>query len=109
MYFIAKTLISALIIAVVTQLADKMPKAGALIKSLPITSLIVFLVMKYEGSSDQKIATMSWDILIMVIPSLILFIALPLLINRGIGFYPALVVSTLITAFCYIISFKLLA
>lgn len=108
MYFALKILFSAFIIALVTQLADSLPKVGALIKSLPITSLIVFIIMKYEGSSDQQIATMSWDILFMVIPSLILFVVIPVMINRGFTFYPSLIAATVVTGICYLVSFKLL-
>lgn len=108
MGFVFKIIFSAFIIALVTQLADSMPKVGALIKSLPITSLLVFIIMKYEGSSDQQIATMSWDILFMVIPSLVLFVAIPVMINRGFTFYPSLIVGTVVTGLCYLASFKLL-
>lgn len=108
MNFVLKILFSAFVVGLVTLLADKMPKAGALVKSLPLTSLLVFIIMKYEGSSDQKIASMSWDILFMVIPSLVLFVVLPVLINRGVGFYASLGLSTVATAICYLISFRLI-
>lgn len=63
---------------------------AAFIKSLPLTSLLVFFFMKYEGRTDNEIAAMSWDILYLVIPSLILFIVLPLMINKGFNFYVSL-------------------
>jgi hypothetical protein len=104
-----KTLISALIISLVTFLSTKLPKAGALIMSLPITSLIVFFIMKYEGRTDSQIATMSWDTFKMIIPSLILFIILPVMINRGGSFYLSLTVATVVTSLSYMLSYKLLA
>ena len=107
MYFVIKTLISAIIISIVTAMSDKMQKGGALIKSLPITSIMVFFIMKYEGKSDQQIISMSWEILIMVIPSLVLFIALPLLMQRGISFYVSILIASVITSVGYLISFKL--
>lgn len=107
MYFIMKTLISAVIISIVTAMSDKMQKGGALIKSLPITSIMVFFIMKYEGKSDQQIVSMSWEILYMVIPSLVLFIALPLLMQRGVSFYLSMFIASLLTAGVYLISFKL--
>ncbi len=109
MYFAAKVLISALIIATVTKLSEKTPVGGALIKSLPLTSLLVFFIMKYEGRSNQEISRMSWDILYMVIPSLILFIVFPLLLDRGWSFAGSLAVSTVIMSVGYLITFKLLA
>jgi hypothetical protein len=109
MYFTIKIFISALIIAVVTKLSEKMPIGGALIKSLPLTSLLVFIIMKYEGRTNQEISSMSWDILYMVIPSLILFIAFPILLNRGVSFSLSLIVSTFIMSIGYLITFKILA
>lgn len=106
MYFFTKTLLSALVIAVVTQLAEKMPKASALIKSLPLTSLMVFLVMKYEGRTNDEISSISRDILLMIVPSLILFIALPLLLDRGLNFYVSLLISTGVMSLGYLVMYK---
>jgi len=109
MYFLVKTLISALLIATVTQLAEKMPVGSALIKSLPLTSLLVFLIMKYEGRTDQEIMSMSWDILYMVIPSLLLFILLPLLMGRGMSFAAALGTSVGVMCLGYLGMFRIIA
>lgn len=109
MYFIAKVLISSLIIATVTKLSEKMPIGGALIKSLPLTSFLVFFFMKYEGRSNGEISRMSWDILYLVIPSLILFIAFPLLLDRGWSFSTSLALSTAIMCVGYLITLKILA
>lgn len=109
MYFTLKVLISAVIIATVTKLSEKAPIGGALIKSLPLTSLLVFIIMKYEGRTNKEIALMSWDIFYMVIPSLTLFIVLPILLDRQWSFSAALGVSTLVMSVGYLISFKLLA
>lgn len=107
MYFAIKTLISALLIATVTKLSDKMPVGAALLKSLPLTSLLVFFFMKYEGRTDQEIIRMSWDILYLVIPSLVLFVTFPILLNRGFGFYISLLFATIIMGISYLFSFKI--
>ena len=108
MYFALKTLISAFLITVVTELAGRMPVGAALIKSLPLTSLLVFLIMKYEGKTEQQIGAMSWDILWMVIPSLILFALFPLLLGRGWGFGMSLVASVAVMALGYLGMFRAL-
>lgn len=109
MYFILKTLISALLITVVTQLAEKMPVGSALIKSLPLTSLLVFFIMKYEGRTNHEIMNMSWDILFMVLPSLILFILFPILMGKGLSFGMALGASLVVMSLGYLGMFKILA
>lgn len=108
MYFFVKTMISALIIAGVTQLSEKTPVGAALLKSLPLTSFLVFFFMKYEGRTDIEIMNMSWDILYLVVPSLVLFVLLPVLMSKGMNFYWAMFVSTLIMCGCYAVTLKIM-
>lgn len=108
MYFFIKVLISAVIIATVTKLSEKTPVGGALLKSLPLTSFLVFFFMKYEGRTNKEIASMSWDILYLVVPSLVLFIIFPMLLNKGWSFYSSLAVSTVIMCIGYGITLKVM-
>ena len=108
MYFLVKIMISALIIAGVTQLSEKTPVGAALLKSLPLTSFLVFFIMKYEGRTDKEIMKMSWDIFYLVIPSLILFVSLPFLMSKGMSFYLSMFVSTIVMSACYAVTLKLL-
>jgi hypothetical protein len=108
MYFAFKTLISALIIAGVTQLSEKTPTLAAFLKSLPITSFMVFFLMKIEGRTNTEMANMSWDILWLVIPSLLLFIIFPLLINKGLNFYASIGVASIVMGIGYAITLKLM-
>ncbi len=109
MYFFIKTLISALVIAGVTMLSEKTPVGAALLKSLPLTSFLVFFFMKYEGRTNQEISRMSWDILWLVIPSLILFIIFPILLDKGQGFGTSLFVASIVMVAAYGTVLKLLA
>lgn len=109
MYFTIKVLISAVIIASVTKLSERTPIGGALLKSLPFTSFLVYFFMKYEGRTNQEIKRMSWDILYLVIPSLILFIVFPLLLDKGWSFSNSLAVSTAVMCVGYIITLKIIA
>jgi hypothetical protein len=109
MYFAMKTLISALVIALVTKLSEKQILGAALIKSLPLTSFLVFFFMKYEGRTDQEFKVMSWDILKMVIPSLLLFVVFPVLLDKGWGFYLSLAGGTVVMCLAYLATFRILA
>ncbi|WPU63535.1 DUF3147 family protein [Peredibacter starrii] len=109
MYFLVKTLISALIIATVTKLSESQTITAAFLKSLPLTSLLVFFFMKYEGRTDKEIAAMSWDILYLVIPSLILFIVLPLMLNRGHNFYISMATGVFAMSIGYFVTIKVIS
>ena len=108
MYFFIKVLISAVIIATVTKLSEKTPVGGALLKSLPLTSFLVFFFMKFEGRTNNEIANMSWDILYLVVPSLVLFIVFPLLLNKGWNFYTSLAISSLVMCIGYAATLKIM-
>jgi hypothetical protein len=46
--------------------------------------------MNHEGQSAEEISGFAKDIVWLLIPSLLMFIVMPLLIERGWEFYPAL-------------------
>ncbi len=101
MYFLLKTIITALIVASVSELARRYSLFAAAIASLPLTSILA-LIWLYEDTKDvSKIAALSHDILWLVAPSLLFFIALPLLIQAGLKFYPALAASCVIMSASY--------
>jgi asparagine N-glycosylation enzyme membrane subunit Stt3 len=108
MYFTVKVLISAIIIATVTKLSEKTTIGGALLKSIPLTSFLVFFFMKYEGRTNREISQMSKDIVYLVIPSLILFVVFPMLLDRGWNFGVSLAISTVIMCGGYLITLKIM-
>jgi F0F1-type ATP synthase assembly protein I len=102
MYLAIKVLISALIVLAVSQIAKRSTLFGALIASLPLTSILALIWLYQDTKDANRVATLSSEIVWLVIPSLILFIVLPLLLKRGVTFYPALGASTLCMALGYL-------
>ena len=43
-----------------------------------------------------------------MLPSLVLFVSLPALLRRGVGFYPSLLVASVLTALSYFLMLALL-
>ncbi|MDG1007642.1 MAG: DUF3147 family protein [Alphaproteobacteria bacterium] len=96
-FFITKILVSALVIALVTEVAKLSDKWGGLIAALPTTTLLILLWMYFEGASDAKIARHIGFTMYFVLPTLPLFFALPFIINK-FGFWPAFAASIVLTA-----------
>lgn len=69
--FIIKTLVSAIIIAIVSTLARKYPNLGGLIASLPLTSLLAFIWLYQETQSIQSVSELSIAIFWMILPYLL--------------------------------------
>ncbi|MES2984943.1 MAG: DUF3147 family protein [Pseudomonadota bacterium] len=103
MYFLLKIVITALVVATVSELARRYSVFAALIASLPLTSILA-MVWLYEDTHDvQKISALSSSIFWMVLPSLLFFLVLPLLLHHGVRFYPALLIACAIMAVGYAI------
>ncbi len=105
--FITKTLISAVIIAIISTISKKYPGIGGLIASIPLTSLIAMIWLYQETQDTQKVITLSNSIFLMIFPSLIFFLVLPILLKR-INFYPAILLSSLILLITYGLYYQIL-
>ena len=101
MYLIFKTLISALIIVVVSEIAKRYTWTAALIVSLPLTSLLAFVWLYWDTKDTQKVIELSYSTIIMSIPSFVFFIILPLLLKFKQNFIFSLLVSIISTAIAY--------
>ncbi len=91
--FLAKTIISALIIATVSVVSKKVPLIGAIIISLPITSILALIWLYVDTKDSGQIVQLSNSITLMLVPSFIFFIALSILLKNNMSFPWALVIS----------------
>ena len=101
-YYILKVAISACVIVAITEIAKRSSGVAALLAALPLTSLLACMWMHFEGAEPVRIADLSGQIFWLVLPSLILFLLLPLLIKQGVGFWLSLAISVAATAACYL-------
>ena len=108
LYFALKVLISALLIAAISELARRNSGIAALLASLPLTSLLAFVWLQFEATPADQIADLSQQIFWLVLPSLLLFLILPLLLRAGFGFWLSLALSSAATAGCYLAMLPLL-
>jgi len=99
--FIVKTIVSALIIASVSTISKKAPLFGAIIISLPLTSILALIWLYVDTKDSSKLLQLSNSITIMLIPSVIFFIALSLLIKNNVKIHYALIISSLIMIVSY--------
>jgi hypothetical protein len=96
-----KVAVSALVIVAVAELAKRSPLWAAALASLPLTSLLAFVWLYLDTGDSQRVAALSQGIFWLVLPSLLLFLALPALLRAGLSFWPALGLSMLATALAY--------
>ena len=100
-FLIVKTLLSAVIITVISEIAKKSPAFAALIASLPLVSVLGMIWIYQESNDVPRIAAHAEATFWFVLPSLPMFLLLPLMLRNGIGFYLALTVNCALTALLY--------
>lgn len=86
MYFLIKTLITALIVAAVSELAGRYTLWAALLVSLPLTSILAFIWVYWDTKDTSKIIELSYSVFWLVLPSLAFFLILPFLLKQGFAF-----------------------
>ena len=95
MWFLTKTIISALVIAFASWLAGKRPALAGFIIALPLVSMLAMLFSYWQYKDMVKINQFAESILVAVPLSLIFFI--PFLLNKWLKMN---FVSTYILALC---------
>jgi len=101
MQYAIKVMITALVVVAVSETAKRSSLIAALIASLPLTSLLAFVWLYADTHDTARIASLSLDILWLVVPSLVLFVVLPLLLRLGWGFWVSLGTACACTALAY--------
>jgi hypothetical protein len=102
LYYALKVGLSALVIVAITEIAKRSSGFAALVAALPLTSLLAFVWLYVEGVEPARIAELSGQIFWLVLPSLLLFVLLPLLIRQGLNFWLSFAISIAATTICYL-------
>ena len=98
MMFAVKLALSALIIAAASELGKRSTFAGAILISLPLSSLLAITWLYVETKDTARVAAMTGGIFWAVLPSLLFFLVLPALLKRGWSYWPALGGACAVTA-----------
>ena len=98
---VIKLLLSSGIIVIVSEIAKKNTFIGGLIASIPLVSVMAMVWLYIDTKDIENINVLSKSILWMVVPSLALFISLPVLLKSGVNFYISMGISILVTMGCY--------
>ena len=86
LYLVIKAAISGVIVAAVSEIARRYPGWGGLLASLPLTSLLAMLWLWHDTGDPDRVAELSISTFWFFLPSVPLFVALPLLIRSGVPF-----------------------
>ena len=98
---IGKGLLAGSIVVAASEIAKKSAVFGALVVSLPLTSILAMIALYHDTRDASQVADFAESILWLVVPSLALFIVLPIMIRRGWAFEVSLVAGVIATITAY--------
>lgn len=109
MFVLAKIGISAALIALISELGKRQPALAALVASLPLVSVLAMSWMHAENVGSERIAAHSQATFWYVLPSLPMFLLMPTLLRRGVGFPASMIACIALTALLYAITVRIAA
>jgi len=105
LYLLIKAAISGVIVAAVSEIARRYPGWGGLVASLPLTSLLAMTWLYRDTADAGRVADLSASTFWFFLPSIPLFVALPLLLRNGVGFWASLAIVVTMTLALYALMF----
>ena len=105
LYLVIKAAISGVIVAAVSEIARRYPGWGGLVASLPLTSLLAMIWLYRDSGEAGKVAELSTSTFWFFLPSIPLFVVLPVLIRSNFGFWPSMMICAAGTLALYALWF----
>lgn len=97
----AKAALAGIMIAIIAWVAQRQPALGALVASLPLVSILGMIFLWHARPDAANMATHAEATFWYVLPSLPMFLLVPLLLRQGIGFWPSLLAGCVLTVSLY--------
>ena len=107
-YNIIKILISAILIALISEIAKRSTFLGAVLASIPLVSVMAMIWLYIDTNDSLQVVQLSKGIFWLVIPSLVLLITFPIFIRLQFSFYTALSAALLAMVVTYFITIAVL-
>ncbi len=106
--FVIKILLTAVVVASVSDIGKRSSIMAALLASLPLTSLLAFIWLYLDKKENEPVAQLSMDIFWMVIPSLAFFPIFSYCLRQNWSFVISMLVSAGVTVGVYFLFFFLM-
>ena len=101
LFLITKYALTAFIIVIVSEVAKRSDRLGALIASLPLVTVLVMIWLYVEKQGTTKIADHAYYTFWYVLPTMPMFLLIPWMLRRGISFWPSLLAGIVLTIICF--------
>ena len=100
-YYLIKTFVTALLVVVISEVSRRSSLLGATLASVPTVSVLAMIWLYVDTKDVGQVMALSRSIVWLVLPSLVLFVVLPVALERGYGFYVSLAAGICATVVAY--------
>jgi len=107
-FYLIKIVVTTGLVVIISEIAKRSSLVGGIFASIPLVSVLAMLWLYIDTKDVAKVSSLSVNIFWLVLPSLTLFIALPVMLKQGLNFYLSLSLSVGLTALCYLLLIVLL-
>jgi len=104
-----RALLSGFLVAIISVVSRRYPGLGALIASLPLISVLGMIWLWNDKPDVENMARHAEATFYYVIPSLPMFLLIPMLLRRGLPFIPALIAGCVLTILLYLVTVAIAA
>ncbi len=108
-WYLIKLLLTAGIVVLVSEVAKRNALMGSLVASLPLVSVLGMLWLYGETRDAERLAVHAEGTFWYVLPSLPMFLFVPWLLRKGLGFHLSLTAGIVLTVVLYLGMTKALA
>ena len=100
-YLVIKAGLSGILIAIISEVAKRYPGFGGLIASLPLVSVLGMIWLWRDKPDAANMAAHAEGTFWFVLPSLPMFLLIPMMLRQGFGFWPSLIAGCVLTVALY--------
>ena len=98
---VARALLAGAMIAAISEIGRRLPATAAIVASLPLVSVLGMIWLWRDTRDVTRLADHAQATFWYVLPSLPMFLLIPALLRRGLGFWPALLAGCALTVVLY--------
>ena len=99
----AKALLAGAMIAAIAEIGRRLPALGALVASLPLVSVLGMVFLWHARPDAENMAVHAEATFWYVLPSLPMFLLIPVLLRHGMPFWAALLAGCGLTVGLYLL------
>jgi hypothetical protein len=99
---VAKALLAGAMITAIAEIGKRLPATAAIVASLPLVSVLGMVFLWRELPDTENMARHSYATFWYVLPSLPMFLVIPVLLRNGVSFWVALTLGCVLTVLLYL-------